>query len=66
MSPMLSSGRCPSICSERRESAERYKYMERSARMRSNGQISYETAPITARFEVNRVTITEKVINLRW
>jgi hypothetical protein len=37
----------------------------RSAQSRSNGLISHETAPVTERFEVNRVAITEKLINMR-
>jgi hypothetical protein len=32
--------------------------------MRSSGRISHETAPITDRFEVNGVAITEKLINI--
>jgi len=31
---------------------------------RSNGWISHETAPATEYFEVNRVAITEKLINI--
>ena len=65
MSSMLSSGRWPSICSEGVESSGRCKYRERSARTRSNGRISHETAPITEYFEVNGVAITEKLINIR-
>jgi transposase, IS5 family len=62
---MLFSGRWSSICSEGVESSERCKYSQRTARTQSNGQISHETAPVTERFEVNRVAITGKLINIR-
>jgi hypothetical protein len=46
------------------EFSVRCKYREMSARTRSSGRISHETAPITDHFEVNGVAITEKLIHI--